>query len=140
MIRTFSEILWLMSILSYTLIFFYPDHEYIPYANNVVLLYAIHCWLLFIVLCFSILVYSSDWVKKEIVAEMTSKEITDHLNKLENPNFKSKFMDTLYIIFLIFVGVFVTDYNVALVVFLNMILLSFFRKRLIKVYKEVILV
>ena len=133
----FSYGLWMAAIASYVLLFTRPTHIYISYANNIITIYEMIAWLLFVIFSVVLLILGLAKLSgKDIRATGSSADFTKALEKISVEKLHMLFLRYVHYAFIIFVGVFVGDISMTLILTLNSILLLLFRKLLKSLLKE----
>jgi len=125
----FSYGIWLGAIASYVLLFIDPAHPYITYANNMILIYEILCWIMFVILLFMTILFmignsNKDYIEKKGTPEQFKKA----LELVQKPKLHHEISRFFHYIFIIFVGVFVGDISMTLVLSMNAILFLAIKK------------
>ena len=84
--HVFSYGIWLGAIASYLLVFFEPSHAYIPYANNMITLYKIVCWITFFILVVCTLLFAIGKSNKENIEKYgTTEQFSKSLERAKKP-------------------------------------------------------
>jgi len=133
----FSYGIWLGAIASYILLFMEPKHAYIPYANNMILIYEIVCWIMFVILFFATLLFAiGNANKTEVSKKGTPEQFDKVLEMINKPKLHHEFSRFLHYIFIIFIGVFVGDVSMTVVLTMNAILFIMMKKLIKSLVEE----
>jgi len=135
--HVFSYGLWLGAILSYTLIFLDPQNNWVPYANGVILFYEIFCWIAFVIIGVSNLLFLLAKANAvNIVKQGTSSQFAKALEMINKPKLHYEISRYLHYIFIVFVGVFIGDVSMTIILTLNAILFLNLRGLMKSLLKE----
>jgi len=131
--------IWLGAIWSYLLIFFEPNHVYIPYAENIITVYEALCWVMFSILSvFTTIVMVGHSCTGGLEVEGKPAAFEKALGKiiLFNKGFIRLFLKYVHYLFILGIGVFVGDVSMTLVLTLNSILQVILMHFLKKILEE----
>lgn len=121
--HVFSYGIWLGAITSYILIFLDPKSPYIPYANNMITIYEIFCWILFVILLLATLIfYLGKANQANIEKKGTPEQFSKALELIRKPKLHHEISRFLHYVFIIFIGVFIGDISMTFVLTVNAIL------------------
>lgn len=119
----FNYGIWLGAIASYALIFMDPTHKYVPYAKNIILIYEIFCWVLFVIMTFVTILFAVAKLKMaEMVKNGSSEQFKKALEEVKRKRLHHEILRYFHYLFIIFVGVFVGDISMTIILVLNSIL------------------
>jgi len=135
--HVFSYGIWLGAIAGYLLLFFYPSHSYIPYANNMILIYEIICWVMFVILFFATILFTIGKSNKDMIEKKgTPEQFKKAMEYVNKPKLHHEISRYLHYVFIIFIGVFVGDMSMALVLTMNAILFLTIKKLMKSILEE----
>lgn len=119
----FSYGIWLGAIASYILIFLEPNHAYIPYANNIITIYEVLCWVVFVIMAITCLLFAlANNNKAEMTKNGTPEQFEKAFEFVKNPKLHHEISRYLHYLFIIFIGVFIGDISMTFVLTVNAIL------------------
>lgn len=119
----FSYVIWLGAIASYLLIFLEPNHVYIPYANNIITIYEIFCWVVFVIMAMTCLLFAlADNNKAEMTKKGTPEQFEKAFEFVKNPKPHHEISRYLHYFFITFIGVFIGDVSMTFVLTVNAVL------------------
>ena len=134
----FSYSIWFAVIASSVTLFFYPNSPYITYANNMLVIYEIISWATFLILALlaALVVFGSvsgvAFASKEINGEKFIKAF-NILSKEKRHYLISRY---LHYVLIIFIGVFLGDISLTIVLTFNAFLYQVIKKYILKIFKE----
>ncbi len=133
----FSYGIWLAAIASYMLIFFKPENSYIPYANNIIFIYEVFAWIIFFLfLIFNIFfLFGKVNVSKKTLDDLSDGKALKALKEFNKRKFLTLITQGVHICFIVFIGVFVGDMSMTLILSLNL-LQTLFLKNSVKNFLE----
>jgi len=133
----FSYSIWLGAIASYLLLFFEPQHRFIPYVNNIILIYEIVAWVMFVILFGATLLFALGNANKEALEKNGSPEqFAKALEFIKKPKLHFEISRYIHYIFIIFIGVFVGDISMTAVLTLNAILFLAIKRLMRSIIEE----
>jgi len=135
--HVFSYGIWLGAILSYLLLFFEPTHTYVPYANNIITLYEVVCWVVFVILAITTLIFAlGNANKAEMIKTGTPEQFAKALEFVKKPKLHHEISRYIHYVFIIFIGVFVGDLSMAFILTTNAILFIILKGLMKSLLKE----
>jgi len=133
----FSYGIWLGAIAGYVLMFVEPNHPYMPYANNMVLIYEIICWIMFALLSFTSILFAIGNANKSFVEKKgTPEQFEKALEFVKKPKLHYEISRYLHYIFIIFIGVFIGDISMTIVLTMNAILFLTIKRLMKSILEE----
>lgn len=131
--------IWFAAVASYALLFFMPDNRFIPYANRTILIYEIFCWFMFFLLSlfnvFFIFGKVSVISKKGYLDKSKKDELIKAMQSLSKKWYQILF-EYLHYVFIIFIGVFIGDISMTIILILNAVQFIFLKKHMVSFIKR----